>query len=420
MGYVQGLQKTNSSAQLAEDTVKHPIAVKQEVNTEIMSTHFAPVVTRNEMQNVTGSAPVYNANGISNTSCSLPPLLGGGFTNGVIGGLNNSGRATDSLLTNFNESQNLADCQDFLQFQEETLVTEQDCLLMNLTEDDILSQIDDLFFDISPPQSNQTLETNLPDVEPTLTTGHNLFNNIGGVHDPFASNGNFNCVQTQHQQIIQQNTQNSSTLQSNMGYEQLQNGQQFVAQQQNNMSESYRTLAVCGSKIEPPLNWSPSPRNLLLHDSFTQPKVIKTEQKEADLTASNSSWLQCSQTSLSLSNNSDWLRDSHERIMKGGQLSEEELELSGHGLATRAFLNSATRGFEHSQNGVRFISHLEPENCLSNTNANLQNEKLSNVELTLNESILSQDSFPQHLMNSSNEFNSPKMLDLSCLPEPLA
>ena len=279
-------------------------------------------------------------------------------------------------------------------FQEETLVTEQDCLLMNLTEDDILSQIDDLFFDISPPpQSNQNLEN--PEFDP-----------LNGLI--FDSNLDFFPASFNHNQPPQQiqSQQNITTLPPSFGFDPQQG-------QNPQMNENYKNLAVRGSKIEPPLNWSPSPRNLLLQDNSSIPKGVKVEPKDTDLAASGSSWLQCSQTSLSLSNNSDWLRDSHERIMKGGQLSEEELELSGHGLATRTVLNTNKDQLRFVNQNQMGVESRQPSSTI------LQTEKIGNVPLQLNESMLSQDSFPQFI-NSSNEFNSPRMLDLSCLPEPLA
>ena len=236
--------------------------------------------------------------------------------------------------------------------------------MMPPTEEDILSQIDDLFFDISPPQSNSDLVDSLeqPDWPPTSTISW-------------------------PNQVTEQNYEISTASNDAEGI----------------VEDAYKILSVRGSKIEPPLNWSPSPRNMTQLDlsSFAGLDNLDTQSVvPAD-------WLECSQTSLNQSNNSDWLRDSHERIMKGGQLSEEDLELSSHSLDTRAFIQRIPANFVANQ-----IEDSQRRQSLKNSLG------LKPLPSGLCAGIETGEVIPGLL--SSGEFNSPRMLDLSCLPEPLA
>ncbi len=227
---------------------------------------------------------------------------------------------------------------------------------MNVTEDELMSQIDDLFFDISPPQCNPVNEVSA-NAQPSLVDSHN----------------------------------------GNMPYQQTSSG------------DVSKLLAVRGSKIEPPLNWSPSPRQLLLQNASQNAVGCSRamDDTEVDLETSASSWLHCSQTSLSLSNNSDWLRDSHERIMKGGQLSEEELELSGHGVSSRSHVHLLAPVAEAASSSCS--SHVQVLKV--DDDSGVSGDPFTAPSHQTQQSAL-------HLLH--HDFNSPRMLDLSCLPEPLA
>ena len=228
------------------------------------------------------------------------------------------------------------------------------------TDEDILSQIDDLFFDISPPQSNSGLVESLEQTDWL----------------PAADNSWPNQV-TEQNYVIANNVTAAS------------------------LDDSYKVLSVRGSKIEPPLNWSPSPRNLVPLEANSFPALENLDSESVV----PSDWLACSQTSLNQSNNSDWLRDSHERIMKGGQLSEEDLELSSHSLETRAFIQRIPANFVANQ-----IEESQRRQSLKN-NLGLK---------TIQPGICIENGEVIPALLSSGDFNSPRMLDLSCLPEPLA
>ena len=103
--YVQGLQKSATSSQMTETSAK-PIATKQQTSSQLV-----PVNSRSEVQPTAMSAPIYNVNGNGNTSsCSLPPLLGGGLA------MSNGIGHTDNILGNMGP-QNPAEYADALQFQ---------------------------------------------------------------------------------------------------------------------------------------------------------------------------------------------------------------------------------------------------------------------------------------------------------------
>ena len=75
------------------------------------SSQLVPVNSRSEVQPTAMSAPIYNVNGNGNTSsCSLPPLLGGGLA------LSNGIGHTDNILGNMGP-QNPAEYSEALQFQ---------------------------------------------------------------------------------------------------------------------------------------------------------------------------------------------------------------------------------------------------------------------------------------------------------------